>query len=264
MTIFDCFYGVTILQLVLRDSDNLSKTLQKSSLTSCQRKEIADLTLQTINSLRSKQAEVLEITQPSLPRKRKRPAKLLNENEASLYDEVSDLKTFYRRIYFDAIDTVTNCIKTRFSQPGYRTIRNIEQLILNVINGSEYQNQPDDVLSHYSEETNQYRLSTQLQILKTKFVDSNEKTVSAVINYMKNNICVRTDFYSEIIVLLKLYLVSPATNAVSEPSASLMRRIRNWLRSTMSQERLNYCMLLSIRKEKTDKINLKKWHQCIL
>ena len=112
MTTFDCFYGVTILQLVLRDSDNLSKTLQKSSLTSCQRKEIADLTLQTINSLRSKQAEVLEVTQPSLPRKRKRPAKLLNENEASLYDEVSDVKTFYRRIYFDALDTVTNCMKT--------------------------------------------------------------------------------------------------------------------------------------------------------
>ena len=132
------------------------------------------------------QVDVLEITQPSLPRKWKRPAKLLNENEASLYDEVSDLKTFYRRIYFDAIDTVTSCIKTRFSQPGYRTIRNIEQLILNVINGLEYQNQPEDVLSHYSEETNQYRLSTQLQILKTKFVDSNEKTVSAVINYMKN------------------------------------------------------------------------------
>ena len=175
MTTFDCLYGVTILQLVLRDSENLSKTLQKSSVTSCQRKEIADLTLQTINSLRSKQAEVLEVTQPSLPRKRKRPAKLLNENEAYLYDEVSDLKTFYRRIYFDAIDTVTNCIKTRFSQPGYRTIRNIEQLILNVINGLEYQNQLEYVLSHYSKEINQYRLSTQLQILKTKFADSNEK-----------------------------------------------------------------------------------------
>ena len=61
---------------------------------------------------------VLEITEPSLQslRERKRPAKLLNENEASLYDEVSDVKTFYRRIYFGAIDTVTNCSKTRFSQ----------------------------------------------------------------------------------------------------------------------------------------------------
>ena len=88
-----------------------------SSLTSCQGKEIADLTLQTTNPLRSEsefelpqqktvQAQALEITQLPLPSKRKRPAKLLNENEAPLYDEVSDVKTFYRRIYFDAIDTV--------------------------------------------------------------------------------------------------------------------------------------------------------------
>ena len=69
-------------------------------------------------------------------------------------------------------------------------------------------------------------MSTQLQILKTKFVESNKKTVSAVINYMKNNIGVQPEFYSEIIVLLKLYLASAATNAVSERSASSMRRIK--------------------------------------
>ena len=55
-----------------------------------------------------------------------------------------------------------------------------------MINGLEYQNQLEGVLSRYSKEINQYRLSTQLQILKTKFVDSNEKTASAVKNYMKN------------------------------------------------------------------------------
>ena len=69
---------------------------QTSSFTSCQGKEIADLTLQTVNSPRSEsefellwqktvqQAEVLEISQPSLQRKRKRPAKRCNENDASL------------------------------------------------------------------------------------------------------------------------------------------------------------------------------------
>ena len=124
MNTFNYFYGVTILQLVLRHSENLSKILQKSSLNSCLGKKNADLTLQTINSLRSEnefeflwqktveQAEVLEITQPSFPRKRKRPAKFLNVNEVPLYDEVLDVKTFYRRIYFNAIDTVTSCIKT--------------------------------------------------------------------------------------------------------------------------------------------------------
>ena len=115
---------------------------------------------------------------------------------------------------------MTNCIKTRFSQPGYRPTKNIEQLILNAINGLEYQNQLEDALSDYGEEINHYRFSTQLQILKIKMMDSDEKIVSVVINYMKNDIGVQRDFYSEIIALLKLYLVSPVTNAVSERSFS--------------------------------------------
>ena len=110
MNTFNYFYGVTTLQLVLRHIDNLSKTLQKSSLTFCQGKEIADLTLQTINSLRSEsefellcqktvqQAEVLQVAQPSLPHKQKRPSTLLHGNEVPLYDEVCDVKTYYRRI----------------------------------------------------------------------------------------------------------------------------------------------------------------------
>ena len=129
--------------------------------------------------------------------------------------------------------------------------------ILNVINGSEYQNKLEDVLSDYNEEINKNRFSTELQILKTKYVDSNEKTVSSVINYVKYKTGVQADFYSEIIVSLKLYLVSPATNAVGERPTSAMRRIKNCLRSAMSQERLNHSILLSIHKEKTDDINLK-------
>ena len=91
-------------------------------------KEIADFTLQTIIFLLSQgefelhwqktvqQAEVIKIIQSCLPRKGKRPAKLLNENKEPLYDQVSDVKVFYRRIYFDAIYTLTNCIKTTFLQ----------------------------------------------------------------------------------------------------------------------------------------------------
>ena len=86
--------------------------------------------------------------------------------------------------------------------------------------------------------------------MKTKFIDSNEKTVSAVINYIKYNAGVQRDFYSKIIVLLKLYLLSPSMNGVSEGPASSMCRIKNWLGSTMPQKRLNHCMLLSIHTEK--------------
>ena len=43
------------------------------------------------------------MTPPSLPRKRKRPDKILNENEVPLYKEASGMKTFYRRICFNTL-----------------------------------------------------------------------------------------------------------------------------------------------------------------
>ena len=53
-------------------------------------------------------------------------------------------------------------------------------------------------------------------------------------------------------------MAAPATNAVSERSASQMKRVKTWLRTTMSQERLNYLMLLSTHKKKTDELDLIK------
>ena len=62
---------------------------------------------------------------------------------------------------------------------------------------------------------------------------------------------------SEVCTLVKLIVVSPATNAVSEQSASGLRRIKTYLRSTMSQQRLNSLMVLHVHKDKTDQLDLK-------
>ena len=50
--------------------------------------------------------------------------------------------------------------------------------------------------------------------------------------------------FSEVILVLKLILVLPATNATSERSFSAMKWIIFYLRSTMGQERLNNLMVL--------------------
>ena len=108
------------------------------------------------------QAEILEITQPSRLRKREQPAKLLNENEAFLYDEVSDLKTCYKRIYSDAIDAVTNCIKARFSQPGCRDRKKHRATYFKCYKWIRVSKPTKDVISDYSEDINHYRFPTQL------------------------------------------------------------------------------------------------------
>ena len=51
-------------------------------------------------------------------------------------------------------------------------------------------------------------------------------------------------------------MVLPSTNAVSERSASALRRVKTYLRTTMSQLRLNNLMMLSIHKDRTDQINV--------
>ena len=68
----------------------------------------------------------------------------------------------------------------------------------------------------------------------------------------------KTIMFLEVIILLKILMTAPATNAVSERSASQLRRVKTWLRTKMSQERLNYLMLLSTNKERTDELDLIK------
>ena len=63
---------------------------------------------------------------------------------------------------------------------------------------------------------------------------------------------------SEVCTLSSLILVMPATNAISERSFSSLRRVKNYLRSTMSQLRLNNIMILHVHKDKTDNMEIIK------
>ena len=63
------------------------------------------------------------------------------------------------------------------------------------------------------------------------------------------SVCKWPALFSEVATVLKLTLVMPATNALSEMSFSALRRIKNYLyRSTMTQKRMN--------KEDADNLNL--------
>ena len=55
---------------------------------------------------------------------------------------------------------------------------------------------------------------------------------------------------------IALVLVMPATNAVSERSFSCLRRLKSYLRATMSQSRLNNVMVLHVHTNLTDKLSL--------
>ena len=62
---------------------------------------------------------------------------------------------------------------------------------------------------------------------------------------------------SQVKTLTQLILVMPATNALSERSFSALRRVKTYLHTSKTQQRLNHLMLLYIHKERTDILDLK-------
>ena len=48
----------------------------------------------------------------------------------------------------------------------------------------------------------------------------------------------------------------PATNTTSERSFSALRRVKRYLRSTMSQQQLNHLMIMHVHKDHTDRLSL--------
>ena len=81
-------------------------------------------------------------------------------------------------------------------------------------------------------------------------IKSDEKTIFGNINCAKQ--CsgfIEREMLSEVTDLLRLHLLSPARNTVKQRSASTMQSIRNWLSSTVTQERLSQTIRLSIYRK---------------
>ena len=103
---FDYFYGVTLGDLILRHSDNLRRTLQKTDISAAEGQEVAAL----ITSLRSdsnfnlfwkkitKVADTLVVGAPQLPRCRKAPSRF-EVGHANCHFPATP-EDHYRHIYF--------------------------------------------------------------------------------------------------------------------------------------------------------------------
>ena len=105
------------------------------------------------------------------------------------------------------------------------------------------------------------QLEAQLPLLR-QLVEEAQKTSSSEIN-VKEIVgtswvvyCWKSCFFSGVLTAVKLLLVMPGTNATSEQSFSALRRLKTYLRTTMTQQCLNNLMVLHVHKESTDSLDL--------
>ena len=97
-----------------------------------------------------------------------------------------------------------------------------------------------------------FNLESQLQLLHhigLKFKEQNHKrlTIQDVYTLMQKLPRAHKNMILEALTLMKLILVLPATNAVSEESFSALKRLKTACRSTIPDHRLNNLMTLHIK-----------------
>ena len=101
--------------------------------------------------------------------------------------------------------------------------------------------------SLYDEDINYQNLEIQFQTIAPSV--KVDLSLGGIVSYLKTLSLAARSIYSEIVSLVELILVMPATNATSERSFSALRRIKSYLRTTMSQQRLKNLMVLFIHRD---------------
>ena len=163
----------------------------------------------------------LGVNDPKLPKKRKVPS--CYEHGEAPAEFVSTVEEHYRQIFYQTIDMVTNCICDRFQQKDYvETFQTMENLLLKALLEEDFGLEFQQIFSFFGSDQDKFKLETQLTTL-THIIDEKEVEIK---------------------------------DAIKVISCSSLRRDKTYLQSSMTQKRLNSCLVLAIYKEQVDKLNL--------
>ena len=133
----------------------------------------------------------------------------------------------------------------------------MEQALLKAGNGEDFSSEIDTLKdSCYRNDIEWSAVSRHLPLLKDVVVKAapDVKVVTSI-----QTVCDAIDSYKEMLssvhLLIRLYMTIPISSATSEICFSALRRLLTYLRSSMSEQRLNNCLLLHVHKEITDSLD---------
>jgi len=267
MRSFDFFFGLLLGERLFAHSDNLSKTLQGKKISAVVGHRVAMLMVDTLLRIRndtsfdlfyesvlSKKSD-LDVRDPELSQRKKIPSRF---SSGTTPHEFSSAKDVYRKYYFEAIDLLTGHVKERFNQPSFKIFMKLEALLLDslVKEMSELEKDSMIIKEIYGDDVNLDKLLTQLELFKTLAKNSDLSTFSDILGLVKTLSGGEKSSISEVITVINLLNVNPASSSTGERSFSCARRVLTWQRSTMEQDRFNSLAILNTHKDRTDSLDL--------
>ena len=269
---FEIYFGLKLCHLVFSCTEEVSLLLQGKSTTledACQQVAVAKRYLEkqrtddSFNAFYQKAVvDSRDLTEPPCLALARRPPRKIDDGSSPHVFETP--KEYYRKTYYEVIDIIVQELSRRFDQVSLRLVMQIESTLLMAANnkGPETITVDEMILTFYKHDFDEGKLLRQIKMLPD-FVQEMKKntqlkaitTVRSLAEILKSS-TLAMGMFSEVVKVLKIFLTIPVTTATAERSFSGLRRLKTYLRSTMTQERLNNVMLLHCHKERSDCIDL--------
>lgn len=151
----------------------------------------------------------------------------------------------YFKIYCSLLDRIIAQLDTRF-----KDLHQFKHAAL--LDSSKFEcfsnALPKELIDHFWDKfdfIDRVKLANELKVMYCKD-DFKGKSVSEIVTFLcENNF---EDIFSEVSRLGRQILSFPSTTASVERSFSVLRRIKNYLRNSMGEERLKWLMLMSVEQ----------------
>ena len=196
-----------------------------------------------IFSKTTEQATELGLEPLSVPRPKKVPKKFEYEDSPA-HTSVS-AEDHFRIEYYKVIDMAQFKLKEYFTSTDLDQYCKLTDALLT-------NNIDTDYLEKYPELSDSESLKLQLTFFQKQFQPKKISDCHKLFKTMTSEIRAMFPLVEK---LLRLILISPASACTAERSFSALRRLKTYLRSCMSQKRLNHLMLGHIHKDRLGDID---------
>jgi len=109
--------------------------------------------------------------------------------------------------------------------------------------------------SRYADDVDATALKTELLVFKQIFKEK-PNHFDDILKAMEETISETRLLFPNVMIIIQLLLIHPATTVIPERSFSVARRIKTWLRSTMTQSRFNVLSFLHTHKDLVDGLDI--------
>ena len=107
----------------------------------------------------------------------------------------------------------------------------------------------------FNSDLRKFKLETLIKALEN-IVDKKRVGIKEAIKIISSLNASRKLLVAELLKLIKLILLVPTTNAVSKRSRKTLCRVKIYLRSSMIQELVSSCLIVTTYKNQVDKLKL--------